>query len=162
MHLSQRLLGLAMYLACAGATPLPSDVITTPNGMSPDVIFTVGPENSVNDCGDSSFENKSSSASPSVNDCLQITYNIAGGGTWHQGGESQRQLVSYGSCALGVQSGASQPAYKVGNQDIIDIIHSSIDRFQWNGLVGARGNMPCQRDDGFSGSVDVTWGLYHT
>jgi hypothetical protein len=33
---------------------------------------------SVNDCGDSTFENQSSSGSPLIADCQQITRNIAG------------------------------------------------------------------------------------
>lgn len=42
----------------------------------------------------------------------------------------------------------------------MDLVSSSIDKFQWNGLVGSKGVMPCQgiRDDW----ADVEWGLYHT
>lgn len=68
--------------------------------------------------------------------------------------------MSYGTCAFGVQSfdvGATW--YNVGNQDIIDLINSSIQKFTWNGLVGSKGNMHCQGDKN-GGSVD--WGLYHT
>lgn len=78
--------------------------------------------NSVNDCGDSTFVNKSSGGSPLVADCQVITRNIAGGGTWHPGaGGYWVQLVQYGTCAFGVQGESEAAVANVGNQDIIDV-----------------------------------------
>jgi hypothetical protein len=81
---------LTMLLTLVAAAP------TTVNQRSSAVIFTA--ESSINDCGNSSFENESSGASPTVSDCRQIAANIAGGGTWeveNLAGE-QHQLVQYG------------------------------------------------------------------
>ncbi|KAF9054908.1 Ecp2 effector protein, partial [Panaeolus papilionaceus] len=118
---------------------------------------------SINDCGDSSFDNKSSGGSPRVDDCLQIARNIAGGGTWTVALIGHHQLVEFGTCAFGVQApfelGVSN--IRVGNQDIIDVINDSVRRFQWNGLVGARGEMQCQTDPG-TRWLKTEWGIYHT
>jgi Pathogen effector len=161
MHLLKGSAAVAMLLMSVKAAPLAATV--TPNAQSPAALFKPSAANSVNDCGDSSFTNETSNASPSVNDCLQIASNIGGGGTWEVENiaQQQHQLVQYGSCALGVQgSGSGQGDwFHVGNQDIIDLIHSSIDMYQWNGKVGSKGNMPCQ---GAGGNVNVNWGLYHT
>ena len=117
---------------------------------------------SVNDCGDSSFINQSTGGSPLISDCQQITRNIAGSGTWPVAAGAQRQLVQYGTCALGAQlSNTANIAY-VGNQDIIDLINTSIDKFSWNGKVGAKGTMDCQSASGLTGSARVDWGIYHT
>lgn len=116
---------------------------------------------SINDCGDSSFTDESSSGSPRIVDCQQIQANIAGGGTWTTLADgTPRQLVSYGTCAFNVEATGTD-IFRVGNQDIIDLINSSIEKYSWNGLVGAKGTMPCQIDLQ-SGDVSVNWGLYHT
>lgn len=53
-------------------------------------------------------------------------------------------------------------AAHIGNQDIIDLINSSIEKFQWEGKVGAAGVMGCQSLTGLVGGVDMRWGIYHT
>ncbi|KAJ5831849.1 hypothetical protein N7474_000160 [Penicillium riverlandense] len=95
---------------------------------------------SINDCGDSSFTNEST-----------------GGGTWEVDGRTQHQLVQYGTCGFDVETKAK--GFKIGNQDIIDLINSSIEQFQWNGVVGSKGDMSCQD---LISHVSVFWGLYHT
>jgi hypothetical protein len=154
----------AIFVTSVWAAPQGSPATTT-NGASPVVLFTPSPGNSVNDCGDSSFQNESSSGSPTVNDCLQIATNIAGGGTWTVStiGSPQHQLVQYGTCAFGVTWNGSNQAstYYIGNQDIIDLIHSSINMFQWNGLVGSKGVMNCKSDEEGASGGNVLWGLYH-
>ncbi|KAJ4361764.1 hypothetical protein N0V83_010704 [Neocucurbitaria cava] len=146
MQFSTSLL-VASLLALAYTAPTSSN----PQGVA---VERLTARNSVNDCGDSTFENQSSGGSPKVSDCQQITRNIAGGGTW-------RTLVTYGTCALGVQSfdSASGTWYNVGNQDIIDVINTSIQKFTFNGLVGAKGNMHCQGD---RNGLSVDWAIYHT
>ena len=161
MHFLGSVTALTILFLSVQAKPIST---ITQNNSSPDGLFTPSPQNSVNDCGDSSFTNNSSGGSPRVDDCLQITANIAGGGTWTtQTGPTARQLVSYGTCAFNVRGDQRWPDYifKVGNQDIIDLIYSSIDKFQWNGLVGASGTMNCQVE-AVSDGVPVYWGLYHT
>lgn len=94
---------------------------------------------SINDCGDSTFVNQSSGGSPKVPDCQQLAKNINGGGTWTIWPTGQHQLAQYGTCAFGAETDAGWA--NIGNQDIIDLINSSIQRFQWNGLVGSKGRM---------------------
>ena len=168
-------MALATMLAVASCAPTSMD----PRAQ---VVKYLEARDSINDCGDSSFTNESSSGSPTVSDCLQIATNIAGGGTWVYLPKSdflcnticwqkvpqtfaliaQHQLVQYGTCAFGVTAGYQiGVAYvKIGNQDIIDLIHSSIDKFQWNGLVGAKGELQCQTNASFT--LKTSWGLYHT
>jgi Pathogen effector len=164
MHFFSSLTTLALLFVSNQAKPIFSS-LTTRNNASPSAIFdNPSPENSVNDCGDSTFVNKSSDGSPLVSDCLVIASNIAGGGTWTTSSnqDTARKLVSYGTCAFDVicQRGFPDEWYKVGNQDIIDLIHDSINRFQWNGLVGAQGDMNCQVE-AIDGGIGVSWGLYH-
>ncbi len=45
--------------------------------------LTKGLSPSVSTCGDSTFENRASTASPLVKDCLHLHDNIVGDGTWY-------------------------------------------------------------------------------
>ncbi|KAI2767377.1 hypothetical protein CBS147339_4188 [Penicillium roqueforti] len=121
---------VAAIAAAASAAPQP--VVPT---------MTLVARNSVNDCGPSTFINRSSGGSP--------RFGV------------QHQLVQYGTCAFGVTSESSGASVHIGNQDIIDLINSSIARFEWNGLVGAAGYMSCQREAS-PDFLSVRWGLYHT
>jgi len=112
-------------------------------------------------CGDSTFEDQTSDVSPTVSDCLQIATNIAVEGDWTtQTTGGQRELVSYGSCKFGVERSGSLNGnvnFVVGNQDIINIIASSVNMFGGSGRVGAKGTMNCQ---GNIKGQSVLWGLY--
>jgi hypothetical protein len=80
---------------------------------------------------------------------------------------TQHRLASYQTCAFGVDAnggiGGKSSEFKVGNGDIRDIIHTSIDRFHWSETyggaerVGAKGYMSCKPD-----GLSIEWGLYHT
>lgn len=116
-----------------------------------------------NDCGDSSFENQTSDASPSVDDCLAIIKNIQGDGgtewTTQVVGKNQREIAKAGSCAFGVEATNvnGNVNFKVGGQDVIDIINEAINRFGGGGKVGAKGDMSC---NGNVHGQDVKWGIY--
>ncbi|EPS35532.1 hypothetical protein H072_11031 [Dactylellina haptotyla CBS 200.50] len=135
---------------------------TTSKGSSPNYPCDIPPGK--DRCGTSSFEDKTSGASPSVSDCLQIIRNIEGDGSaeWTHGITGQRKILEYGSCAFGIErtggtGGAVQ--FKVGGQDVIDVINDAIKKFSSNGRVGARGVMSC--DGTTVGThVNVLWGLY--
>ncbi|KAI2719895.1 hypothetical protein CBS147318_3201 [Penicillium roqueforti] len=91
---------------------------------------------SINDCGSSTFINQSSGGSPLVADCQHLARKL----------------------------GQSVPAVldtaHIGNQDIIDVINSSIAKFKWEGKIGAKGTMGCQTVTK-SGNTPMTWGIYH-
>jgi hypothetical protein len=155
-------LGLLLATTAVKAAPVASPVDSSVNEASPSVLFIEKRDASIGYCGKSTFENRTSGGSPRVDDCLQIARNIAGGGTWTVPGDTQHQLVQYGTCAFGTQhdwkfGGGTGPIYKVGNEDIIDLINDSVNRFQWNGLVGAKGSMVCK---GYP-DAPIEWGLYH-
>ncbi|KAF7554695.1 hypothetical protein G7Z17_g2698 [Cylindrodendrum hubeiense] len=119
----------------------------------------------IDNCGDSSFEDNTSDASPTVDDCKTIITNIEGDATTEWTtlvvGEEQREIASYGSCAFGVEATETtgNANFQVGGQDVIDIINSAINRFGGSGNIGAQGEMDCNgniKDQG------VKWGIYHT
>ncbi|KAF9037505.1 Ecp2 effector protein, partial [Panaeolus papilionaceus] len=114
-----------------------------------------------NHCGGSSFENQWRASAPLVSDCQTLANNIRGDGDWTQSTVSgQRQIASFGSCHFGVEGadGVTLASYRVGNEDVMDIIHDSITKFQRDGRVAAKGVMPC--DNIATGSVSVLWGIY--
>ncbi|KAK9321250.1 putative necrosis-inducing factor-domain-containing protein [Lipomyces orientalis] len=144
---------LVTMLVCAQSAP------TAPPVTPSSPVFSK--RDSINDCGDSTFIDGSSSGSPTVADCLQLAANIAGGGTWTEIGSGFKTLATYGTCAFGVQVDVAVAGlFNVGNQDIIDLINSSNELFNWNGLMGASGQMPCQQPLG--DPVPVNWAIYHT
>jgi hypothetical protein len=118
-------------------------------------------------CGDSSFINHSSGGSPRVVDCLVLHDLMATYGgyfsvwTWDINGWTS--LMSTGTCQFGVSGNV--PAYVgwVGNTDARDLIWDSIQRFQWSGLVGAEGHMPCQQHlQSTYGTWNPDWAIWHT
>jgi hypothetical protein len=115
------------------------------------------------ECGDSSFENQTSDASATVEDCLQIIKNIEGDAStgWKTQvvGKNQREIASHGSCSFGVEATKvdGNVNFDVGGQDVIDIINEAIRRFGGGGKIGAKGNMEC---NGNIKSQPVLWGIY--
>ncbi|KAI0164012.1 hypothetical protein GGR57DRAFT_489709 [Xylariaceae sp. FL1272] len=112
-------------------------------------------------CGNSTFENKGSEASPLVSDCLQLAKNIYIEGDWTvDSSGTQHQIAQFGSCKFGIQ-GEGMPIGNIdiyiGNQDIIDIINDAVTRFGSTGRVGAKGSMTCW---GNVKGQQVVWGIY--
>jgi GH18 family chitinase len=100
------------------------------------------------ECGDSTFENQSSGASPKIEDCRQIIRNIQEDTTTdfkHSTTAGQRDILHHESCHFGVEATklTGNINFKVGGQDVIDIINDAIKRFGGDGRVGAKGTMPC-------------------
>jgi hypothetical protein len=114
-------------------------------------------------CGDSTFVDQTSDASPSVDDCLTIIKNIEGDAstdyTTEVVGKNQRKIAWYGSCAFGVEASKvnGNVNFVVGGQDVIDIINDAIKQFAKDGKIGAKGNMDC---NGNVKTQSVLWGIY--
>jgi hypothetical protein len=115
-------------------------------------------------CGESTFEDQTSDASPSVDDCRQIIKNIQGDTTteWSDTqviGHRQREIAKFGSCSFGVEASKTNGNvnFQVGGQDVIDLINDAIDQFGGGGKIGAQGYMSC---NGNVHGQDVTWGIY--
>ncbi|KAL4746146.1 hypothetical protein BDW72DRAFT_207592 [Aspergillus terricola var. indicus] len=102
------------------------------------------------ECGESSFENETSDASPDVDDCLQIIKNIQDDAstdfTTQVLGKNQREIAESGNAD-----------FVVGGQDVIDIINTAAKKFGSGGKIGAKGNMDC---NGNIKSQPVLWGIY--
>ena len=134
---------------------------TTKKGSSDNYPCDIPPGR--DECGDSTFENQSSGASPKVEDCLAIIRNIEGDGstdwTTQVVGKNQREIAKAGSCHFGVEATKvnGNVNFKVGGQDVIDIINEAIKQFGGDGRVGAKGNMQC---NGNIKGQDVKWGIY--
>lgn len=142
---------LATVLTSALATPI------TINRDSPTEILK---RDSINDCEDSSFQNDTSSGSPLVADCQQIVANIAAGGTWYLDATKESHdhtVVSFGTCIFGALS--DWPT-KIGNQDIIDLITTSVEQFQQDGRIGASGYVDCQNQGVVYSTNQIWWGIY--
>jgi hypothetical protein len=116
-----------------------------------------------NDCKDSTFEDKTNDASPSVNDCRKIIDNIQGDGStdWTTAviGHNQREIAKAGSCSFGVQASKTNGNvnFVFGGQDVIDLINAAIEKFGGSGKVGAEGHTSC---NGNVHDQSVTWGIY--
>ncbi|PPR05585.1 hypothetical protein CVT24_002786 [Panaeolus cyanescens] len=152
-------IGLALLTLVATSTAAPSPMPQSNSATS----LEIQSRTSINNCGNSSFENLTSNGSPLAADCLRIASNIAGGGSWAVALLAHHQLVEYGTCAFGVQAGfyLGVTNFKVGNSDIIDLINDSVRKYKWNGKVGSKGTMPCQSDPSQL-NIMVDWGIYHT
>ena len=149
---------ITSILAAASAAP------TTTTTENPTHVETIMKRNHEDKCGVSTFENKSSAASPWVIDCQHLIYNIRKGGTWALHAGKHRELAQYGSCAFDAQSVDGILDIWIGNGDIIDVVRDSISRFQTeDGKVGARGIFECRGIEvGGDGWTPVEWGLYAT
>jgi hypothetical protein len=163
MHTFKTVLAFTTLVSSIMAVPLASSLPTTPNPTSPSNIMPTGDASAkINDCGNSSFENQSSGGSPLISDCQILVDNIRGDGTWTTMVGDQRQLAQLGTCAFGVYvPGNNLHLYKVGNEDIRNLITDSIRMFGWQGKVGAKGLMPCQPVGGPDDDW-VEWSIYHT
>ncbi|KAL5360965.1 hypothetical protein BJX96DRAFT_151156 [Aspergillus floccosus] len=134
---------------------------TSRKGSSPNYPCDIPPGRDY--CEVSSFIDQTSDASPSVADCLTIIKNIEGDGEtdWtHQVvGHPHREIASHGSCAFGVEATKTDGNvnFKIGGQDVIDIINDAIDKFARDGKIGAKGDVNC---NGNVKSQPIEWGIY--
>lgn len=122
--------------------------------------YPCNPLQGITKCSSYTYQDETSSASPTVADCQTIIKNIQGtNGEWTTGIGGQRDIASYGSCNFGVQNSGvtGDVTFGTGSQDIVTIIAESISLYASNGLVGAKGYMECSGD---AGSQYVEWGLY--
>ncbi|KAM7214753.1 hypothetical protein V8F06_009825 [Rhypophila decipiens] len=135
---------------------------TTSKGNSPNFPCDIPPGK--DHCGNSDFENKTSPGSPLVSDCEQIIRNIEGDGStqFTHRITGHREILDSGSCHFGIQRTGGTGGtveFRVGGQDVIDIINESIKRYGGGGRVGARGVMPCSGVTAGT-KVNVEWGIY--
>lgn len=122
-----------------------------------------------NYCRHSSFNDQTSAGSAPVSDCLNLAKSIQNRGvpSWYEyTAHDVNKHVSYGNCTFDVKSPTE--AAMVGNQDVIDLIHLSIDKFASNGKVSSKGKVPCAKVQtniagppmAHSGTTPVYWSIY--
>ena len=142
--------------------------------VSPENPILEARKNDPNDegrCGQSTYENENSKDSPLAADCQQLSDNLKDYGTFEDREAteewkvvtmgSHRQLAQYKSCAFGVECPEEtlNVAY-VANPDVQDIIRASIDQFEFDGKIGAKGEMRCASDKGIAEKPKIVWGIY--
>ncbi len=118
-------------------------------------------------CDTSSFTGDTTAASPLVSDCEQLCRNLQAGaatdrGIWTEPRIGHHSIASHGTCVFGVEgtgSAIDNADYKVGGQDVVDLITDAIRQFTWEGKVGAHGFMDCK---GTIKAQSVKWSLYHS
>ncbi|RKU39725.1 hypothetical protein DL546_000467 [Coniochaeta pulveracea] len=147
MQLPLTLVSLSFLSLSVLAAPI-SDPLTSPN------LTTRAPEDigafldaTHNKCGDSVFyDGVGDGITPAlISDCLVICKNILPFGIWHLEAMTPtiHQIVQYGTCGFSVQIARFSNAleYHVGNFDICDLIHSSIEKYgnKRDGTVSASG-----------------------
>ncbi|OAA81632.1 Glycoside hydrolase [Akanthomyces lecanii RCEF 1005] len=115
-------------------------------------------------CGDSTLENQTSDASPLVSGCKEMVRMLEDRELptrWPHVGplEKQSEICSHKSCKFGVTGKGihGNVDFKVGAQDVIDLVKDSITKFGGDGRVGSKGTMNCK---GNLKNQKVDWGLY--
>lgn len=160
--LSLSLLSLSV-LAAPTPEPSPSSSLLSPRDPENIGSFLNATHNK---CGESDFyDGVGDGVTPALTaDCLVICKNIMPYGIWHLEAmtPTEHQIVQYGTCAFSVQIAHFTDAleYHVGNFDICDLIHSSIEKFgnKKDGTVSASGNMRCHATLGKD--PVIMWQLY--
>ncbi|KAF2160117.1 glycoside hydrolase family 18 protein [Zasmidium cellare ATCC 36951] len=157
--------GYVRLPVCSGATAMTA--YTTPNRVDKsDPNYPCVALQGIRDCNPETvgMENETSDASPLITDCQDMINNIAGtSGEWTTPLDSVRQLTSAGTCAFSVQErnvdSDGNGSYKVGSQDIVDIVNEAIKLYGSNGKVGASGTFDCNGD---IKQQHLLWYLYHS
>jgi len=76
-----------------------------------------------------------------------MAHNIRNGGDWGIATwKDWNKVTKHKSCAFSAKLGETNDRawiIKIGNEDIRDIVASSIEQFAWDGRVGAKGDMKC-------------------
>jgi hypothetical protein len=114
-------------------------------------------------CGETTFENQGSEASPKVEDCRQTIKNIEGNRdtqwTIQSVGLKQRAIAKSKGCSFGVEATNlnGNIDFQVGGQDVMDVINEAIEKFGGSGRIGAKGGMVCK---GNMVKQNVEWGIY--
>jgi hypothetical protein len=119
----------------------------------------------ISHCGESTFVDQTSDASPNADDCFGIIRIIEPDGRtdWTTNIlEGHREISDHKTCHFGVESvGATDNAnFRVGGGDVKDIIIDAVAKFRRsNGKIGAKGEMYCNGNLPGNG-VRVKWGIY--
>ncbi|OTB04736.1 hypothetical protein M426DRAFT_320599 [Hypoxylon sp. CI-4A] len=159
---------LASALPSSSPSPLSSPTTPSSPSLSPREDACAGDPSTAGYCTPISYTdtttttvtttvtNKNTTASaPSTSDCQQTCRSILGdAGDWGVDFAGQpagyRDDLYLGACGFGVaretDADAAGFAFSVHNQDILDVVRGSIDRFagSHDGRVSAEGTMECQ------------------
>ncbi|KAF5966963.1 chitin-binding type 1 [Fusarium coicis] len=117
------------------------------------------------ECGDSTFDNETSDASPLVKGCQTIIKNIEGdAGTWWKHlvvWKPHREILTLGTCAFGIEATAVnvKADLNFGGQDVIGMINTLVEKYGQGGKIGADGDLSC---NGTVKNQPVRWGIYYT
>lgn len=107
----------------------------------------------VNQCGQTIFSATKSKAL--TQDCTRIADNLSKeprGGAFMDSLSSYIAIKTEGSCTFAVKA-ERNGGFFMGRDDIIDVIHDSVAKYNKDGKVGAEGNMRC-------GKMNVSWRIH--
>ncbi|KAB5583322.1 putative necrosis-inducing factor-domain-containing protein [Coniochaeta sp. 2T2.1] len=129
--------------------------------------LTFAASSSSNECGPSSFQNQRDNASPSIDDCLRMTADMANAGYWEVMSTGRFvHVANSGTCVFSVTAKVIDRGldefFFVGNQDIIDLVNSSVQMFGSRGKVAAQGEMECVSYAGNDHRTHVQWAIYNS
>lgn len=110
-----------------------------------DPIYPCVENNGRDWCRSSTFEKDDADKRPAVGDCLQIVKNIDNSKGDHTVGiGSEKNIQDFGECAFYTKGYAEgNVVYRIGNQDIIDIIRDCVKQFEEDGRVACKGHTTC-------------------
>jgi hypothetical protein len=114
-------------------------------------------------CGESTFVDQTSDASPNATHCRIIIKNIQGDAktdfTHTVVNKPHHEILKHEECHFGIEAASvsGNVDFKVGGQDVIDIINNALEKFERDGRIGAKGFMNC---NGNIKSQPVEWGIY--
>ncbi|KAK3347056.1 putative necrosis-inducing factor-domain-containing protein [Lasiosphaeria hispida] len=171
-HIVVAFASLAVFRTASAADSTPHHAFAPVHDIT--ARADAAPRQSNKYCRDITFLHRTSFASPLVDDCKLLAFNIGKGGDWSPPSDGwQRRVAGFGTCAFGAagrvfdRGGKTTSEFTIGNQDVIDLIAESIHRYQYTTregdvVVGSEGFMRCTQDGDFSRDVVVNFGIYHS
>ena len=140
--------------------------------------YSILPELNPLDTDGSDFENGSSSGSPLIEDCGNLSTIMKSApsddypyGWWevqHCTPSCKWWLAKYKTCEFGVSADGAFGLYQLGitRVDIAAILDLSIEKFSWYKQVGASGDMQCTIMNGANEPTGeqhgMAWAIAHT
>ncbi|KAK4455322.1 putative necrosis-inducing factor-domain-containing protein [Podospora aff. communis PSN243] len=157
-------LALASLLTAGSCAPTPSSTTDNPADLVKRQLTSDKKNNVI--CRRYEYENKSSPASPLVDDCFRMIDGQTAGYYALNFGQ-QVTILRHGTCAFSAKlltfgdgaipgTGVPLPYGGIGDEDVRIVVRKSVEQFRWFDKIGARGLIYCDEQ-----SI-VEFGIYHT
>ncbi|KAI4595811.1 hypothetical protein KJ359_006448 [Pestalotiopsis sp. 9143b] len=131
------------------------------------------PNGTPNQCGDSTFVDRTTTGSPAQIDCMAIVNQMIGGpGYWQllQGGDLHAngdycRVAYHNECVFGVKTTVIFGLY-LGSEDIRDVVTEALHRREGDPRVQFEGSFPCNSPNGQGGVIpgqphtQTSWAIF--